>query len=85
MCKKHKFKKIAEGHCPICGSSKVNYDGSELNGDVMSYSCFCKDCETNWSEDFSLVFCGISNVYDKDGNQLGDTINLKGEEECPIE
>ena len=74
---------VKECTCPVCGSSKVNYDGSELNVDVMSYSCFCKDCGANWSEDFSLVFCGISNVYDKNGNQLGNVINLKGEEECP--
>lgn len=63
---------VRECTCPVCGSSMVNYGSSDLNDSIMSYPCECADC-------------GVSNVYNKDGNQLGNVINLKGEEECPID
>lgn len=47
--------------------------------------CTCPVCGATWNEDFALTFCGISRVYDKDGNKLGNVMNLKGEEECPID
>lgn len=47
--------------------------------------CTCPICGATWNEDFALTFYGISKVYDKDGNQLGNVIDLKGEEECPID
>lgn len=72
---------VKECTCPVCGSSKVDYGGSEHNEDVISYYCTCKDCDAEWNEDFVLTFCGISKVYDKDGNKLGNVINLEGEEE----
>ena len=74
---------VKECTCPRCGSSMVDYGNSELNDDVMSYPCECNDCGATWNEDFALTFCGISRVYDKDGNKLGNVIDLKGEEECP--
>ena len=76
---------VRECTCPKCGSSMVNYGSSDLNDDVMSYPCECTDCGTTWNEDFALTFCGISKVYNKDGKQLGNVINLNGEEECPID
>lgn len=76
---------VRECTCPVCGSSMVNYGSSDLNDDIMSYPCECADCGATWNEDYELVFCGISNVYDKDRKQLGSVINLKGEEECPID
>lgn len=74
---------VRECTCPICGSSKVDYGDSEVNDDIMSYHCVCEYCDAQWYEDFALTFCGISKVYDKDGNKLGNVIDLKGEEECP--
>lgn len=85
MCKEHKLKKIAEGYCPICGSSCINYGGMDIKDNVVSYPAQCDDCNATWNEDYALSFCGVSNVYDKDDNQLGNVINLKGEEECPID
>lgn len=74
---------VKECTCPVCGSSMVSYGSSDVEDDILSYPCKCDDCGTTWNEDFSLVFCGISQVYDKDGKELGNVINLKGEEECP--
>ena len=76
---------VRECTCPVCGSSMVNYGSSDLNDNIMSYRCECNDCGATWNEDFALTFCGISRVYDKDGNQLGNVMNLKGEEECLID
>ena len=76
---------VKECTCPKCGSTMVNYGSSDLNDDVMSYPCECENCGATWNEDFTLTFCGISKVYDKDGKQLGNVINLNGEEECPID
>ena len=76
---------VKECTCPVCGSSEIDYGDSELNDDVMSYSCDCRKCGTYWSEDFALVFCGISNVYNSEHKQLGKVINLNGEEECPAD
>lgn len=73
---------VKECTCPVCGSNKVDYSCSEFSDDVMSYSCTCQDCDTEWNENFVLTFCGISKVYDKDGNCLGNVINLDGEEEA---
>lgn len=73
---------VKECTCPVCGSSKVDYDYPEFNDDVMSYSCTCQDCYTEWNEYFTLIFCGISKVYDKDGNKLDNVINLNGEEDA---
>lgn len=85
MCKEHKLKKIAEGYCPVCGSSCINYGSMDIEDNVVSYPAQCNDCGATWNEDYELVFCGVSDVYDKDGNQLGSVIDLKGEEECPID
>ena len=76
---------VRECTCPVCGSNMVNYGSSDLNDTIMSYPCECADCGATWSEDYSLNFCGVSNIYDKDGNKLGNVINSKGEEECPID
>ena len=85
MCKENKFKKISEGYCPCCGSSMVNYGSSNLNDNVMSYPCECADCGATWNEDYILNFCGVSDVYNREGERLGVVINLKGEEECPVD
>lgn len=29
--------------------------------------------------------CGVSDVYNREGERLGVVINLKGEEECPVD
>ena len=76
---------VRECTCPVCGSSMVNYGSSDLNDNIMSYPCECADCGATWNEDYSLNFCGVSYVYDKDGNKLGNVLNSKGEEECPID
>lgn len=76
---------VRECTCPVCGSSMVNYGSSDLDDNIISYPCECTDCGATWSEDYNLSFCGVSNIYDKDGNQLGNVINSKGEEECPID
>ena len=85
MCKENKFKKISEGYCPCCGSSNITYGIATIEDTVVSYPCECADCGATWSEDYSLNFCGVSNVYDKDGNKLGNVINSKGGEEYPID
>lgn len=69
--------------CPCCGSEKVIYSDHDFCDDIMSYKCECDDCHTTWNEDYLLSFCGISKVYDKDGNQLGNVISLSGVEQCP--
>ena len=52
---------------------------------VVSYPCECDDCGTTWNEDYTLNFCGVSDVYNREGERLGVVINLKGEEECPVD
>ena len=81
--KKQKKFIVRECTCPVCGSHKVDYGDSELNDDIMSYYCDCRNCGTYWKEDFALTFCGLSGIYDSEHNCLGNVINLEGEEECP--
>ena len=69
--------------CPVCGSSMVNYGSSDLNDNIMSYPCECNNCGATWNEDYN--FCGVSDVYNREGERLGAVINLKGEEECQID
>lgn len=79
------FKKIAEGYCPCCGSSNISYGSMNLNDNVVSYPAQCDDCGATYYEDYTLDFCGISEVRNKDGERLGVVINLKGKEECPLD
>lgn len=70
--KENKFKKISEGYCPCCGSSNITYDTVNIGDDVACYPAQCNDC-------------GVSYVYNREGERLGVVINLNGEEECPID
>lgn len=85
MCKENKFKKISEGYCPCCGSSNISYDTVKIDDDVASYPAKCDDCGATWNEDYSLNFCGVSCVCNREGERLGVVINLNGEEECPLD
>ncbi len=85
MCKEHKLKKIAEGYCPVCGSSCITYGSMDIEDNVVSYPAQCDDCGATYYEDYTLVFCGLSEVRNKDGERLGVVLNLKGEEECPVD
>lgn len=76
---------VEENTCPLCSSHNVEYGGSEINDNVVTYSCECKKCNAIWNEDYTLHFCGISQIYDKENNKLGNSIDLEGDEECPID
>lgn len=76
---------VKECTCPVCGSSRINYDSMKITDEVVSYPAQCEDCGATYYEDYVLNFCGISEVRNKDGERLGVVINLIGEEECPID
>lgn len=85
MCKENKFKTISEGYCPCCGSSNVTHGIATIEDTVVSYPAKCDDCGATWNEDYTLNFCGVSDVYNREGERLGVVINLNGEEECPVD
>jgi len=64
--KKIKYNEM--GHCPLCGGTNITYGESYINDEFYTYKATCDDCATTFHEDYSLEFCGMSNVYDKDGN-----------------
>lgn len=76
---------IGECVCPLCGSSEVNYGSSNLDDNVISYECECNKCGATWNEDYTLCFAGVSKVFNKEGKQLANVLNLNGEEECPVD
>lgn len=74
---------VKECTCPVCGSSCISYGSMDIEDNVVSYPAHCDDCGATYYEDYTLDFCGVSEVRNKDGERLGVVINLKGEEECP--
>ena len=55
--------------CPICGSQKISYCGSEIQNPYLFYRCICDDCNTTYDEYYELVYAGLENIIRGDRNE----------------
>ncbi len=53
-----------QGECPVCWWSNLNYDTAEIDWDVVSYGWTCNDCESEWTEWYTLEFYSQALQYD---------------------
>lgn len=51
-----------QGECLICGSSILNYDSFELEGESVMYPWTCEDCGSKGKEVYELSFVGHEEV-----------------------
>lgn len=61
-----------EGKCPICGSNKIYFSGSDIDSAGLTYHAECEECGTTFCECYDLVFAGHWNIEDKEGNRYED-------------
>lgn len=48
--------------CPICGSKKITYLGSEIQNPYFFYRCICDECNTTYDEYYELVYAGLESI-----------------------
>ena len=51
-----------QGHCPVCGSQNITYNGSDIESYSYWYKCDCDDCNAYFEETYSLEFVGFDNI-----------------------
>lgn len=51
-----KLKYQAQGHCPKCNSTNLNYMESNLEGDSIGYDFDCNDCQYEGVEWYDLKY-----------------------------
>ena len=49
--------------CPVCKSMNISADNIEVDGMQAWSNCCCKDCGSEWSDEYSLV--RYDNVIEK--------------------
>lgn len=52
------LKKIEQGVCPYCGSTKIEYNPMELEDDYVYYTASCYECKRAFEEWYKLEFAG---------------------------
>lgn len=50
------MEKSCEGYCPKCGSANVNWHDSDLQDNFIVYRATCEDCDTEFQEEYKLVY-----------------------------
>lgn len=50
------IEKNCEDCCPECNSTDINWQGSELIDTSVIYSGRCSSCNTDFSEEYKLVY-----------------------------
>ncbi len=58
MAKKAKvfMEKGASGLCPKCSKDDIEYDGMQIEGDMLYYRARCNDCDFQFNEWYELNF-----------------------------
>ncbi len=55
----HDYIRYAKGNnigCPVCRSREVIHEYcNQPSGETMEQTTFCKDCESTWVEEYSMV------------------------------
>lgn len=54
----------AQGECPACGSSNLDYGAVEVDWDTASYDWTCCDCGSQWIEWYWLEFYSQMLTFD---------------------
>jgi len=68
MTKKTKKIPIEQGTCPECGCTNLDYDASDLDGELVGYPWKCPDCNATGVEWYRLEFS--SHAVRKYGKEL---------------
>lgn len=50
-----RFLKSVKLECPQCGSSKIDMDWKEDEGDEIMLENICEDCSSEWTKRYRLV------------------------------
>ena len=45
-----------QGMCPVCGKMNLDYDTLEIDGVSAGYPWACKDCGTQGTEWYNLIY-----------------------------
>lgn len=41
--------------CPVCESGDTEYDGVDVQGDLLIHECECFNCGARWEDVFAFV------------------------------
>lgn len=66
------IKKQSQGQCPFCDSSNIEYGSTELDCEMLSYDCTCKDCGKSFREWYLLAY--VETFYQKSPTHDADEI-----------
>ncbi len=67
--------RIRDSLCPVCGQFNVTHGEVEISSDSCLQQVSCNDCETKWTEYYSLQGCEIQEVVDIDIPVIEDDLS----------
>ena len=70
----------AQGDCPICWWSNLDYWSAEIDDNCVSYEWTCCDCNSQWREWYTMEF--YSQVVDYDWEKKMSTDDENREREA---
>ena len=45
-----------QGKCPYCGSENVNFEGPDLQDNMIFYDCHCANCDNDFVEWYDVEY-----------------------------
>jgi hypothetical protein len=66
---------IKQNSCPNCGSNDLAYNGSDFDGEFVTYPYVCNQCDIEGAEYFSLKFEGHNIEIEEEeiGKDMGES------------
>lgn len=52
------------GHCPKCNGDDIEICNSDWDGEYFWYECECRECKTQFDQNFKMVYVGVNNIVE---------------------
>ena len=61
------------GVCPVCDEAgTLKYDKAVFDDYGLYFPWICKNCNSTGNEEYAMQFCGHSEIYNDEGEEVED-------------